>query len=596
VARDIGNVFIGFDSETYKGNVKVLCASDGQCIEPSHSDYTIELLNWLYEKTKDKIGFFFNIEYDMAAILKPWIISHKLEMKEGYTYKIGDFKVRQFPNKAFTVKYKNKKAAWFFDVANFFTINFTYRSLDDVAKEFLNERKNAEELRIDRKKIGEEVGYYEKHKDLIRKYCINDAALTEKLARLLSEMLDKLGFPTPNKWFSKASISKEFLKLVWSNKKEPALIRHIVKSSYKGGIFQTYFLGHFDRVYDVDINSAYPYTMSIMREYSQELIHVKTETELNELTKKLTGLTVNELLTKINLNNANMLREISQLLANFYGFVRVKMKDFRYYGWKDKNKAIKYQRLREEKELWITFPDYLIQKLFGVQFEFVDAIILPTKRTYAFPFIHNLFQMKDKIKKEYGKESAQYFLIKVIINALYGALAQHNPRETKFTNYVYASYITAMTRFTIRTLQKQIENVHGKVIAISTDGLVATKLPQIENSNELGGFTIEEWNEYVHYMNGIYFYRLKDKWKTKARGLGKIDPEKLRTCDDFIYQVEMRKPIKIRTAVHQKNKNPAEFDLTIKHLDPIRYYQQLGYKIKKNWKINEFWFETQKIE
>ena len=237
MARNTGNVFIAFDTETYKGNVKILCASDGQCIEPTHSDYTVELLQWLYEKTIDKVGFFFNIEYDMAAILKPWIINHKIEMKDGYAYKIGDFKVRQFPNKAFTIKYRNKKAAWFFDVANFFTINFTYRSLDDVAKEFLGEKKNNEELGIDRKAIGEQLGYYEKHRNLIRKYCINDAALTEKLARLLSEMLEKLGFPTPNKWFSKASISKEFLKLVWSNKKEPTLIRHIVKSAYRGGIF-----------------------------------------------------------------------------------------------------------------------------------------------------------------------------------------------------------------------------------------------------------------------------------------------------------------------------------------------------------------------
>jgi len=595
MARNTGVIFIGFDTETYHGSVKVLCASDGQCIEPTHTDYTIELLQWLYEKAKDKVGFFFNIEYDMAAILKPWILNHKIEMRDGYAYKIGDYKVRQFPNKAFTIKYRNKKAAWFFDVANFFTINFTYRSLDDVAKEFLNEKKNNEELGIDRKKIGEEKGYYEKHRDVIKKYCVNDAALTEKLARLLSEMLEKLGFPAPQKWFSKASISKEFLKLVWSNKREPALIRHIVKSSYRGGIFQTYYLGHFNRVYDVDINSAYPFAMSIMREYEKEIIHVKSENELIELTKRLTGLTVSQILSKINLNNANMLKEISQVLANFYGFVHVKMKDFRYYGWKDKNKAIKYQRLKEEKELWITFPDYLIQKLFDVEFEFVDAIILPTKRTYAFPFIHHLFELKDRTKKEYGKESAQYYLIKVIINALYGALAQHNPRETKFTNYVYASYITALTRFTIRALQKQIENVKGKVIAISTDGLVATKLPQIEKSDELGGFTVEEWNEYVHYMNGIYFYRT-DKWKTKARGLGKIDPESLRKCDDFIYQVELRKPTKIRTAIRQKEKNPAEFEITIKHLDPIRYYVSLGYHIRENWKISDFWFKRQKIE
>ena len=48
--------------------------------------------------------------------------------------------------------------------------------------------------------------------------------------------------------------------------------------------------------------------------------------------------------------------------------------------------------------------------------------------------------------------------------------------------------------------------------------------------------------------------------------------------------------------MHQKEKNPAEFEIMIKHLDPIRYYLSLGYKIKENWKISEFWEKTQKVD
>jgi len=586
--------YFGYDTETFMGYVKILCASDGQCIEPETEDYTVQLLNWLYNHGD---GFFFNIEYDFAAILKPWILKKRKEFKESYKYVIGDFIVRQYPNKAFTIKYKNKKARWFFDIANFFTVNFSYRSLDEVAKEFLNQTKNDKELDIDREKIGTEKGYYEKHRETIRKYCINDAVLTEKLALTLREILEKLNFPTPNKWFSKASISKEFLKRVWSNKREPRLIKPIVKSAYRGGIFQSYYLGHFSDVYDMDINSAYPYAMSLLREYQDTVIHVKSETELTRLTQKLTGLTVSELLDMLNTNDVNKINQLLVKLTEFYGFVHVKMNDFRYYGFrKKKGDSIFYGKVKDKQEIWITYLDYLIQKLFKVEMEFIDAIVIPTKKEKAFPFIQELYNMKDKIKKEYGKESMHYWIIKVIINALYGAVAQHTPKETKFTNYIYASYITASTRFMIRAMQHIINNMNGNVIAISTDGMVATKIPHIESSNELGKWSVEHWNEYVHYMNGIYFYRKNDKWKTKARGYGYLNPDILRNHNDVIYIVPLKKAVKIRTAIRQENKNPAEFVVETRILDPITFYRKTGYKVNENWKIKDFWNKTQKID
>ncbi len=592
-------VWKGYDTETFKGYVKILCASDGQCIEPNVEEYTVQLLNWLWSKGD---GFFFNIEYDLAAILKPWILKNRKNVdKDKYDYVIGDFQVRHYPNKAFSIKnlkLRRERARWYFDVANFFTINFTYRSLDEVAKEFLHETKNAEELGIDRAKIGEEKGYYEKHRETIRKYCINDAVLTEKLARELSNILSNLGFPQPNRWFSKASISKSFLKTIWTNKREPRFIRSIAKQSYRGGIFQTYFLGHFGHVYDMDINSAYPYAMSLLREPEKRYFLLDSELDLEDTVKRLTGLTVSEMLASLLSNNANSVNKLLEKLTNFYGFVKIELKDFSKYGFrKKKGSSIFYGKVKEAQEQWVTFYDYLVQRLFGIEYKFKGAVIIPVKKSFAFPFVQKLFDMKDKIKKEYGKSSMQYWLIKVIINALYGALAQHKPHETQFTNYLYASNITAITRFIVRSMEFMIEGVGGKVIAISTDGLVATKIPHVKASDELGKWTIEEWEEYVHYMNGIYFYKKDGKWKAKARGLGSVDPTILQNLNDVIYHAVLRKPTKIRTALRQENRNPAEFELEIRTLDPITFYTNLGYRLKEtDWSIRDFWRKRQKLE
>ena len=190
---------IGFDTETYKGYVKVLTDSNGKYLESSD---TIELLDFLYNEGKESdYNVFYNIEYDLGSIIKPYVIEngerlHKqfyerlqavqlqianVEEESGYTFNIGNYHVVYLSNKMFSLRKKGNKAIYFWDASNFYKTGYGHMTLNNASSKYLHKTKNNEELNIDRARIGNEQGYYEKHREKIIKYSIYDCILTKEL-------------------------------------------------------------------------------------------------------------------------------------------------------------------------------------------------------------------------------------------------------------------------------------------------------------------------------------------------------------------------------------------------------------------------------
>ena len=77
-----------------------------------------------------------------------------------------------------------------------------------------------------------------------------------------------LGFVFPKKPYSEASIFKEYLKPKWDKEIDYgqsylySSYSQYFRNSYRGGLFQTWKIGRYYDVYDIDINSAYPYVLS----------------------------------------------------------------------------------------------------------------------------------------------------------------------------------------------------------------------------------------------------------------------------------------------------------------------------------------------
>lgn len=600
----------GFDTETFNGYVKVLAGSDGDFIETQN---TYALVSWLFDKMQSfDYGFFFNIEYDYGSIFKDYATqsasvmreNRKLELqlnkleKEHYKnfnkikeikrqlkelntikkFRVGEFKISIVNGKGFRItstkrKRGQKSKVEFFDISNFYKSLDSYFTLDAVAEKYLNEHKNNEELGIDRKAIGEQEGYYEEHKNLIIKYCVNDALLTSKLGYKLFESLTNLGYTIPEKFYSKASIAKQVLEDLQFKNHSNKYAEKIARQSYHGGIFITYALGHYEDIINLDINSAYPFELQKLPEVDFDNGNSKILTPANP-----------------DFNKCD------------YKFYHIRATAIPILQYKANNGNIYYIDgnpsagiTSEVLDYWITQYDKDIIDFYGYYYDIIESYgIYNIEKKYPFKYINNLYQQKSEIKKKYGSTSIEYALQKIIINSTYGLLAQSKPRTTKFTNYIYASYITASCRYTILYIKKKLEDLGCKSIFIATDGIYS-QLPKDPaqkqkvmdyiktiTNNELGGFSFDKFKSVTIFENGVYVEETeKGEIVMKRRGLsGKVE------SDDDV------KASNSEAIVNKLKQTTAPF-LEFKRSSPLKYNSAIIQHKEKN--INMFYEVTKEI-
>lgn len=574
----------GFDTETYQGYVKVLTCSNGKYIE---SPDAIPLLDFLFENGKfNRYNVFYNIEYDLGSIIKKYVIEngeklHKklydrmkivqlqivdVEEESGYTFNIGNYHITYLSNKMFSLR-KGKKTIFFWDASNFYKTGYGHLTLDYAAKKYLGEGKNNDELGIDRARIGNEEGYYEKNRDKIIEYSIYDCVLTKRLFERTIDAFQNLGFTFPAMPYSEASIFKEYLKPKWDKEKEfnEIFIRSPYKkyfrNAYRGGIFQTWRIGTYKDVYDIDINSAYPYAMSEL--YSI----VDSEVVYNE--------------------------------KGDYTFYQIRSKPNRLLPVKVGNRLI-YGKSDKEFTFYITEWDKKMLDLFGFEYTIIDFVGIKTNKEKLLPEFPDIYKQKKDIKQKYGEESVEYMNIKILINSGYGVFAQSYPQYTKFTNFIYASYITARTRYMIAEMVKNLVELGDRVISISTDGILLSAVGHkgikylYDNhiGNELGKWKLDYYKSVTQYANGIYVLQtMNGKYKVKKRGFEMLTINDLDTDQKSIV-FEVNKPMKIISAIIQRKYNQInDFIKQEKVFSPyvswVFINPELAEKIF-NWKISDF--------
>ncbi len=245
-----------FDTETYRGQVKVVCTPTA-FFEPDKD--AEHLIGWIWENGKE-LNWLWNISFDRDVVLRPYLESEAFGEEEkarlllSHRVKIGKFLVTIIGNKSFSINTGRHKRKTFYDAGTFYRDAETALPLDVVAKEVLGAGKNAGELGISRQRIGEEEGYYEANREKIIEYCKQDANLTKLLGdRLFVVSKAALGY-YPKRWSSPASLAKAWLErnaadLMKKPEKNPHEPFH---HSYRGGIFMS-TLGREKNVSEVDI-------------------------------------------------------------------------------------------------------------------------------------------------------------------------------------------------------------------------------------------------------------------------------------------------------------------------------------------------------
>jgi len=542
---------VGWDTETYKGYVKLLANSEGKYIESSN---TLELLDFLFEYGDNKYNVFYNINYDLGSVLKQYIVDNAENIRKklyedmkikrigqedaelGYIFDVEDYHIRYLSDKMFELR-KRKTIRYFWDASNFYKSGYGHLTLNKASEMFLNDKKSDEELSINRAKIGSEEGYYEKNRDKIIKYCIKDAELTKRLFERTIKGYENIGLSFPDKPYSEASIFKNYINSFWDLEKSWAIYYQSIRefsyfyNAYRGGIFLTKKVGHYNDVIDIDINSAYPFAIS-------QLYSIVGSKIVNEPAD--------------------------------YTFYKIEAYPQEYFPLKIKNKLF-YGKSKYKMNFYITEYDKEILDLYHYPYEIKDIIGIKTQKKRLPIDINHWYNIKSEIKKKYGKNSVEYLNVKIFINSGYGVFAQSVPSFTKFSNFIYASYITAFTR---NYILKLIKDYQDKIISISTDGILMLKDEKFINSiqdkitDKLGDLTYEEYEWATQYGNGIYLLKNKDKYVLKKRGY-----EQMKVEDLFknAYKIEYKseKPIRmIEGIIQRKFKEINDFSQQVKTFSP----------------------------
>ena len=510
----------GFDTESNHGNILLLASSDN-FVEPKCFNDIIDFL-WYQGK---ELNFFYNLGFDWSVILKPFLQTQvKFDLEEIRrlkSFEVNGYKISWVGNKAFSIVLtKSKRRKDYFDIAQFYN-DGSFQTLDTVAKEVLGYGKNNEELGIDREKIGNEEGYYLEHRDLIIKYCKQDAKITKELSEYKVNSVYKDFNFYPKSWYSNASISKAYLSkfhsdekwLFWKLINNDKRAFNYIFNSYNGGLFNTFKLGYQENISELDINSAYP--SALVNLYS--------------------------------IKNAIMKEVNAPSDTCDYGFYHVKMRLNGLIPYRTNNHLI-YPISIVPVEIFMTKIEYDYWKSKGLECEFLDGFEIWTDKQKPFQDYIKIYEERKKIKHNKDLESKmKSYNIKTILNASYGCFAESHNGFTYWSNFIYASYITARTRITIYNMVEQVGREN--LIAIMTDAVVFKDTGQkIEVSDDLGKFKYEdEFKDVsgIFYMNGLYVINKH----LKKRGFPSLKIEDLKGKNEV--QIKRLKIRKVLEAIVQ---------------------------------------------
>jgi hypothetical protein len=539
----------GFDTETLDGYAKLICDSSGENRDIDNIEQALDYLT--SKRYRSAYNFFFNLRYDIQAIIKYLPKDNLMELYKSKKTKYQDTDIFYIQNKIFRLS-KSKHSYQYFDVAQF----FEGMSLESASAKYLGEHKISG---LDRALIGSSPKYWTRHKKRIVKYCIQDAKLAQGLGELLNQTVKTAYKLRPRKWTSKARLSKDYFRTfstVPDISKIPTYALSQALASYSGGRFEVSTKGRIKQAWLIDICSAYPYA----------------EANLPDVT---TG-------------KWSKVREMDpEALLGFY-LCRVYIPPMALspIQYRCKNGLMLYPCgewacYLSKSEIETYSRDIEIEIVSGCEYSDPNP-------TYPFrERVRQLYRLKAKTRKTHF----QYDLIKKTLNSLYGSFYEKPKQGALYQagqlfNPVYASLITASARCQLWDI---IRKYPKNILGCATDGIMLDVEPDLEYSKDLGAWSRDGNGESVIIRSGVY--KVGDK--AKNRGLSKV--ERLTTpygkYDDIwtyisdnprltIYPITVDRPLNLGECLTQTKK---------KNVNMINVWHTYDYKIDINTDHKRIW-------
>jgi hypothetical protein len=568
---------IGFDTETEKGKCFLIAYYnsdiDKQIKVIKNFDDILEFI--FYSKFRDTNNFFYNINYDFQAIIKHLPIENLKELvKYSKTY-YKDYCINFIMNKYFSIE-KNKHIVKFYDLAQF----YNFMSLNKAGEKFLNLNKiNLKENEIDIKKLSlnKYLNDYN-YKFYLDKYLIEDVKITKLLADKLTYLIKP--YIIPKNFYSQATFSQQYF-LENINKKMNLPNKNILQyalNSYQGGRFEVFKKGYFNKSFIQDIKSAYPYHNSLIPDTSKGIWKSIKEYDGESLIS----------IFKINVNIHDL--NISPLKYQL------------------KNNLMIYP-IGKFKNIYVNKKEIELLNDLGFKYKILSGFgYYDNNPEYPYSFLRDFYKIKEKYKSENNKELS--WIPKIIMNGFYGKMIQLT-EKLEFTKeykgvkedfnlmdriiyknniiYVYKKYesgklfnpivaneITANTRVQLfNNSFKDIDNIIG----FQTDSIISEKKLNLNFSDKLGDWELENKGELIILGSGIYNLIGKEN-KVRMRGFGKkLNLSELlnNNLTKNKIDVEVLRNLRLKRIIKSKNYNE---ELNINDKRKIELFNLLENEVK----------------
>jgi hypothetical protein len=178
-------------------------------------------------------------------------------------------------------------------------------------------------------------------------------------------------------------------------------------------------------------------------------------------------------------------------------------------------------------------------------------------------------------------------VLKLIINSIYGQLAQRTGWDKKKRSapknhkLEYAGWITSSCRAAV---YRAAVRCGGDLVSIDTDGIYSrSPFTWLENSRELGGWELEEYEDSVFWQSGIYALKSGGEWKkARSRGLPRatFSVDSLLKAVDGLESLKLRKKVFVGYSVALQ-RNIKERDASFNTWEEIDYDLAFGGKGKR---------------
>ena len=488
----------GFDCETHEGDIFLICDSDGNCLDQITP---INIIKFLYKrKNQNCWNWFFNITYDAEAIIKA-IFGDYLTFVPKYLRKdikvdlvkmkfvYFGYRIWYIPKKQLSVSIKGRSAI-FYDVAQFARGNLL-SACEEKGIPVSEDDKN-----FKNKRMLFSPRYYNRHKKMLRQYCINDCVYTKKLAENWIKSFNKRCGFLLKRWISTAYVAE---KTVAHEKTNLPLFDSLAYAQQEfiyacsfGGRFEMCKRGFIGYTWTYDVNSAYPNSMRNLPDFTN-------------------GYWVQD-------------KTIHPLAAA--GFFEIEC--------------------NIPEDVYIApFPFMIKNKLIFPTGRFITRATLPELKACRNPnwyrilsseqfipytnfkplkhMMESLYTERQKLK---SKGDSSEHVLKIILNSTYGKFGATNKTNNRIGSMFFPPIFAAILGDTRAKLYDFVisNNLEKYVVGFATDSVILTKELDLPETKDLGKFSLQKSASDTFYLqNGIN--RMNGVWK--RRGIGTLDGKKV---------------------------------------------------------------------